>query len=135
MFLSEEAQEAVYSIAHTYFRQGQYEMATPLFRTLTCANPRAFKFRMALAATYQASKNYDKALDSYETALMLNPGDFRIHFYAAHCFFALQNYDKGLLALNWAEKAIREQPVDKRQNLKAQIQLLRQAWKKERDHA
>ncbi len=132
--LSIDAQEAVYTIAYTSFRQGQYGEAIALFRTLTVANPRSRKFWMSLGACYQAKKEYNKALDVFERAVMLDPGDPYVHLYAASCFFAQRLAKKGLQALNWAMRVINRLPVEKQKQLKAHIALLRQVWKKEAVH-
>lgn len=134
LLLSEDAQEAVYAVAFTCFRQGQYAEAVSLFRTLTVANPFSIKFWTALGACFQATKSYDKALDSYERVAMLNPSDPMVHLYAANCFFAQRRAKQGLLALDWAEKGLKTQALEKRRNLRAHINLLRQAWKKEATH-
>lgn len=133
-FLSEAAQEAVYAIAYTSFRQGQYREAVSLFCTLTAANPRSVKFWIGLGACYQAKKEYQQAIDSYEKVAMLTPNSPLVHLYAANCFFSLRQAKKGLLALNWAEMALSGLPAEKRRHLKAHISLLRQAWKKEATH-
>lgn len=131
MKLTEGALEALYSIAYTCFRQGQYTEAVALFRTMSAANPRTRKYWLGLGACYQAMQDYSKALKSYEMAAMLDPGDPHVHLYAATCFFSQRHAKEGLKALDCAEAVLKVLPPEKRRHWKAHISLLRQAWKKE----
>lgn len=131
MKLTEGAQEALYSIAYTCFKQGQYTEAVALFRTMSTVNPRIRKYWLGLGACYQAMQEYNQALKSYEMAAMLDPGDPHVHLYAATCFFSQRQAKEGLKALDCAEAVLKRFPLEKRRNWKAHISLLRQAWKKE----
>lgn len=131
MKLTEGAQEALYSVAFTCFRQGQYAEAIALFRTMSSANPRKRKYWLGLGACYQATQDYNQALKSYEMAAMLDPSDPHVHLYAATCFFSQRQAKEGLKALDCAEAVLKGLPLEKRRHWKAHISLLRQAWKKE----
>jgi type III secretion system low calcium response chaperone LcrH/SycD len=128
-FLTKEAQEASYYLAHTFYRQGKYEEASSLFRMLTLAGPTTRKFWMGLGASLQMNKDYKEALNAYELAARLDPTDPHVHLYAADCFFTQGEAEEGLFALDCAERALTFSP-QKQQNFKAHIQLLRRIWRK-----
>lgn len=127
--ISPEASEALYHHAFTYYKQGQYQEAEPLFQLLTVINTRQAKYWMGLGACCQMKQNYSEAIKSYELAVAITPEDPRIHIHASDCFFAMGQSENGLFALECAERAAQLHEGPESQELKRAITWLHKVRK------
>ena len=87
--ITREELEAVYALAHDYYRTGRYDDAETLFRALTMLDHLNEKYWMGLGAVHQVKKQWDEAVKVY--AMVSGAFDLKnvkAPYYAAECFLA-----------------------------------------------
>lgn len=88
--IGDDEMEAVYSLAHDFYRTGRYSDAHTLFEFLTLFDHLNVKYWMGLAATRQAQKDYRRALEAYAVVVgSLDVKNTDAAYYAAQCFLAV----------------------------------------------
>jgi type III secretion system low calcium response chaperone LcrH/SycD len=95
--ISDQALEEVYSLAHTFYNQGKYEKALPLFHFLTGTSPKTYKYVFGLAASYHQIEKYEEAVSGFYIAMHLDLGNPIPAYYITDCFLK-QNLQQQALA-------------------------------------
>lgn len=88
--ITTEEMEAVYALAHDYYRTGRYADSESLFEFLTLFDHLTVKYWMGLAGARQAQKKFQKALEAYALVVgSLDVKNYKAGYYAAQCFLAV----------------------------------------------
>ena len=98
--IKREQLEAVYALAHDYYRTGNYEKAETLFRFLTLFDHFSEKYWMAYGAVEQVLKKWDAAIAAYGMVCMtFDVHNVKAAFYAAQCHLGRGDRENALSAL------------------------------------
>lgn len=88
--ITDEEMDAVYALAHDFYKVGRYADAQTLFEFLTLFDHLNVKYWMGLAASRQSQKNFQKALEAYAVVVgSLDVQNYKAAYYAAQCFLAV----------------------------------------------
>ena len=100
--ISTDDLEAIYSVAHSFYGQGDYDKAQKLFCYLCLYQHMDKRFWKGLAACYQMQKNYKKAAESYAYMALLDIDDPEPSFHASYCFIEMKDFDAARTSLDAA---------------------------------
>ena len=100
--ISTDDLEAIYSVAHGFYGQGDYDKAQKLFSYLCLYQHMDKRFWKGLAACHQMQKNYKKAAESYAYMALLDMEDPEPSFHASYCFMEMKNFDAARKSLDAA---------------------------------
>ncbi|PJE79760.1 Chaperone protein IpgC [invertebrate metagenome] len=87
--MSDEAMEAIYSVAYNLYQSGKYAEAQKIFQFLCFYDHFNRKYFMGLGACQQMLKQYDQALEIFAFAVMLDGSDPGAMIYMGDCHLAL----------------------------------------------
>ena len=98
--------EAIYSVAHSLYKQKRYADAEKMFRFLCLYGHLDQRFWTGLAASLQQQKKFREAVDAYSYNAILDVKNPQNPLSAAYCYLALGEFDQadnGVEgALHWA---------------------------------
>ena len=87
--ITTEEMDAVYSLAHDFYRTGRYQDAETLFKFLTVYDHLNPRYWMGLGATRQVQRRFDEAIKAYAlVSVTLDVKNVKAPYYAAECFLA-----------------------------------------------
>lgn len=96
-----EEMDAVYSLAHDFYRTGRYQDAETLFKFLTVYDHLNPRYWLGLGATRQVQRRFEEAIKAYAlVSLTLDVKNLKAPYYAAECFLALGDREKARQALD-----------------------------------
>lgn len=124
--VSHETEEAMYSMAYQYYRNGKYEEAKNFFKFLTLSNPFERKYWMGLGAANHMLKIYQNAIECYSIAAVQDPNEPTAHWHAAECFYASGNTTDAFKALESAIEVAKGNDIHR--TFVSQLELVQQAW-------
>ena len=87
--LDHKALEAMYSIAHSVYQQGQYIEAERMFRLLCLMDHHDMRFWLGLGASRQMLADYEGAISAYLYAAYNLSEEPILYFYTARCCMSL----------------------------------------------
>lgn len=104
--MSDDAMEAIYSVAYNLYQGGKYEEAQKVFQFLCFYDHFNRKYFMGLGACQQMMKQYDNAIEIFTFATVLDADDPRPMIYIGDCHLAKGDKEKARMsyetALEWA---------------------------------
>ena len=104
--MSEDAMEAIYSVAYSLYQSGKYDESLKIFQFLCFYDHFNKKYFMGLGACQQMLKNYESALEIFTFATVLDSEDPRPMVYLGDCHLALGDKEKARhsyeTAIEWA---------------------------------
>lgn len=104
--MSDEAMEAIYSVAYSLYQSGKYDESLKIFQFLCFYDHFNRKYFMGLGACQQMLKNYQGALEVFTFATVLDSEDPRPMVYIGDCHLALGDKEKARqsyeTAIKWA---------------------------------
>ncbi|WP_236631464.1 SycD/LcrH family type III secretion system chaperone [Endozoicomonas numazuensis] len=107
--MSDDAMEAIYSVAYNLYQGGKYEEAQKVFQFLCFYDHFNRKYFMGLGACQQMMKEYDNAIEIFTFATVLDSDDPRPMIYIADCHLAMGDKEKAKMsyetAIEWAGSA------------------------------
>ncbi len=109
--LNAQDKELIYSVAHSFYRNGKYDKALPIFQFLTVFDHLNQKWWMGLAATWQMMKEYEKALNAYALATLIDVTDPQPQLQAGYCLVMLGKKEEARHALEGAVMAAQDSPA------------------------
>ena len=105
--MSDEAMEAIYSVAYNLYQGGKYEEAQKVFQFLCFYDHFNRKYFMGLGACQQMMKQYEQAIEIFSFVTVLDSDDPRPLIYVGDCYIAMGEKDNARYAyetaLEWAE--------------------------------
>jgi len=106
--MSDDAMEAIYSVAYNLYQGGKYEEAQKVFQFLCFYDHFNRKYFMGLGACQQMQKSYDNAIEIFSFATILDSDDPRPMIYIGDCHLAKGDKEKAKLAyetsIEWSDK-------------------------------
>lgn len=96
---SNEDLRALYTLAYTFYQEGDFVQAAELFHQLVHLKPLTQKYWLGVGACAQMQQRYTEALQAWGMAAILNATDPTPHFHAAECYNALQDNEEGMKAV------------------------------------
>ncbi|MDD7805459.1 MAG: SycD/LcrH family type III secretion system chaperone [Endozoicomonas sp. (ex Botrylloides leachii)] len=87
--MSEEAMEAIYSVAYSLYESAKYDESLKIFQFLCFYDHFNKKYFMGLGACQQMLKNYDSAMEIFSFVTVLDSEDPRSMVYLGDCYLAL----------------------------------------------
>lgn len=109
--LDEKDLELLYSMAFTFYNNGKYDKALPLFEFINMMDHLSTKYRMGLGATQQSLGNYEKAVEAYGYCTILDIDDPKPQLQAGYCLMKLERYEEATLALEGAVLSSTQHPA------------------------
>lgn len=104
--MSDDAMEAIYSVAYNLYKGGKYEEAQKVFQFLCFYDHFNRKYFLGLGACQQMQKQYDNAIEIFSFATILDSDDPRPMLYIGDCHMAKGNKEEARLAyetsIEWA---------------------------------
>lgn len=104
--MSDDAMEAIYSVAYNLYQGGKYEEAQKVFQFLCFYDHFNRKYFMGLGACQQMMKEYENAIEIFSFATILDSDDPRPMLYIGDCHLAMSNKDEARTAyetaIEWA---------------------------------
>lgn len=104
--MSDDAMEAIYSVAYNLYQGGKYEEARKVFQFLCFYDHFNRKYFMGLGACQQMMKEYENAIEIFSFATILDSDDPRPMLYIGDCHLAMGNKDEAKTAyetaIEWA---------------------------------
>ncbi len=104
--MSDEAMEAIYSVAYSLYQSGKYDESLKIFQFLCFYDHFNKKYFLGLGACQQMLKNYESALEIFTFATVLDADDPRPMVYIGDCYLAIDNKEKARhsyeTAIEWA---------------------------------
>ena len=104
--MSDDAMEAIYSVAYNLYQGGKYEEANKVFQFLCFYDHFNRKYFLGLGACQQMQKQYDNAIEIFSFATILDSDDPRPMMYIGDCHLAKGDKDKARAAyetsIEWA---------------------------------
>ena len=104
--MSDDAMEAIYSVAYNLYQGGKYEEATKVFQFLCFYDHFNRKYFLGLGACQQMQKQYDNAIEIFSFATILDSDDPRPMMYIGDCHLAKGDKDNARAAyetcIEWA---------------------------------
>lgn len=89
----------LYARGFFLYKQGDYDRAEQIFRTLSCLFPLEGKYMYAQAAAEQNNEKYKQAISSYWKAVVLDKEQLKAYYYIAECSLQLEKKKEAHLAL------------------------------------
>ena len=103
--ISDEAMEAIYSVAYNMYMNEKYEDSVKMFQFLCFHDHINPKYFLGLGACLQMQKEYEKALDAFSFVLVLSNDNVSAQVYMGDCYMALgdvpmaiQSYDNSIVS-------------------------------------
>lgn len=130
--VSNEEMDAVYALAHGYYRAGRLDEAEQAFLFLCLFEHLESKYWIGLGAVQQMKHDYAKALASYSYASVIDFRNPRALYYGTECHLALGHLDdaqetlSALLAVCPADTEEGQKWRARAEQLQAQVERLRQ---------
>lgn len=104
--LSDDAMEAIYSVAYNLYQGGKYEEAQKVFQFLCFYDHFNRKYYMGLGACQQMQKQYDNAIEIFSFATVLDSDDPRPMICIGDCHLAKGDKEKARMSyetsIEWA---------------------------------
>ncbi len=104
--MSDDAMEAIYSVAYNLYQGGKYEEAQKVFQFLCFYDHFNRKYFMGLGACQQMMKEYGNAIEVFSFATILDSDDPRPMLYIGDCHLAMGDKEKAQAAyetaIEWA---------------------------------
>lgn len=104
--MSDDAMEAIYSVAYNLYQGGKYEEAQKVFQFLCFYDHFNRKYFMGLGACQQMMKEYENAIEIFSFATILDSDDPRPMLYIGDCHLAMGSKDEAQAAyetaIEWA---------------------------------
>ena len=98
--ITNEEMNAVYSLAHDFYRTGRYQDAETLFKFLTVYDHLNPRYWMGLGATRQVQRRFEEAIKAYAlVSVTLDVKNVKAPYYAAECFLAMGDRENARKAL------------------------------------
>ena len=105
--MSDDAMEAIYSVAYNLYQGGKYEEAQKVFQFLCFYDHFNRKYFMGLGACQQMLKEYENAIEIFSFTTILDSEDPRPMLYIGDCQLALGNQEEAIsayeTAIEWAK--------------------------------
>ena len=105
--MSDDAMEAIYSVAYNLYQGGKYDEAQKVFQFLCFYDHFNRKYFMGLGACQQMMKKYDNAIEIFTFATVLDADDPRPMLYIGDCHLAMDDKEKAKASyetvLEWAK--------------------------------
>jgi type III secretion system low calcium response chaperone LcrH/SycD len=114
-------QEALYASAFSFYQQGHYASAEPLFHDLCQLNPFNIAFWKGLASCLQMQSKWKEALKIWGVSSLLDENDASNYFHLSECLYCLNEKEECLKTLIQAEKRLNQD-----EDLKTNIHLLKE---------
>ncbi|UYM14718.1 SycD/LcrH family type III secretion system chaperone [Endozoicomonas euniceicola] len=107
--MSEDAMEAIYSVAYNLYQGGKYEEAQKVFQFLCFYDHFNRKYFLGLGACQQMQKQFENAIEIFTFALVLDEHDPRPMIYIGDCHLAMGDKEKAKQsyesAIEWASES------------------------------
>ena len=104
--MSDDAMEAIYSVAYNLYQGGKYDEAQKVFQFLCFYDHFNRKYFMGLGACQQMMKEYENAIEIFSFATILDSDDPRPMLYIGDCRLAMGSKNEAKIAyeaaLEWA---------------------------------
>ncbi|WP_257266651.1 SycD/LcrH family type III secretion system chaperone [Endozoicomonas sp. ONNA2] len=104
--MSDDAMEAIYSVAYNLYQGGKYEEATKVFQFLCFYDHFNRKYFLGLGACQQMLKQYDSAIEIFSFATLLDSDDPRPMMYIGDCHMAKGDRENARISyetsIDWA---------------------------------
>ena len=104
--MSDDAMEAIYSVAYNLYQGGKYEEAQKVFQFLCFYDHFNRKYFMGLGACQQMMKDYGNAIEIFSFATILDSDDPKPMLYIGDCHLAMGGNDEARqayeTAIEWA---------------------------------
>ena len=104
--MSDDAMEAIYSVAYNLYQGGKYEESQKVFQFLCFYDHFNRKYFMGLGACQQMQKQYENAIEIFTFATVLDEHDPRPMIYIGDCHLAMGDKEKARMsyeaAIEWA---------------------------------
>lgn len=101
--LSKDEAEALYTLGHNYYQQGNYQEAVTLFEWLCRHSTIEGRYLKALGAACQMIERYKTAINAYGLAAVLDIEDPEPSIFACECLLHLSEFDRAKQAYEAAE--------------------------------
>ncbi|WP_201772472.1 SycD/LcrH family type III secretion system chaperone [Endozoicomonas elysicola] len=105
--MSDDAMEAIYSVAYNLYQSGKYEEAKKVFQFLCFYDHFNRKYFLGLGACQQMQKQYDSAIEIFSFATILDSDDPRPMMYIGDCHMAKGDKEKAQIAyetsIEWSD--------------------------------
>ena len=102
--MSDDAMEAIYSVAYNLYQGGKYEEAQKVFQFLCFYDHFNRKYFMGLGACQQMMKEYENAIEIFSFATILDSDDPRPMLYIGDCHMAMGNKEEAKIAYETAQE-------------------------------
>lgn len=104
--MSDDAMEAIYSVAYNLYQGGKYDEAQKVFQFLCFYDHFNRKYFMGLGACQQMMKQYENAIEIFTFATVLDADDPKPMLYIGDCHLAMGDNEKAKMsyetAIEWA---------------------------------
>ena len=120
----------LYTLAHTLWKNKEYEQAKTIFQQLALTNPFVKKYWLGLGTCWQFEKKYSEALKAWEMLILLDEIDPTPHYQSAECYFALNEISEGFKAMRLTKSRLSDEHAD----LKEKLIHLESLWKIDEKH-
>ena len=124
--VSDDAMEAIYSVAYNLYQSGKYLEAQKVFQFLCFYDHFNRKYYLGLGACQQMLKQYDKAIEIFSFTTILDSDDPRPMLYIGDCHMAKGDKENARIAyetsLEWASDS--EQYFDDIERVKNMLENL-----------
>ncbi|WP_419532979.1 SycD/LcrH family type III secretion system chaperone [Endozoicomonas sp.] len=125
--MSDDAMEAIYSVAYNLYQGGKYEEAQKVFQFLCFYDHFNRKYFLGLGACQQMQKQYDNAIEIFSFATILDSDDPRPMLYIGDCHMAKGDKEKARVAyetsIEWAgDSADYAQDLERAKNMLENLQ-------------
>jgi len=110
--ISDNELEAVYTVAHGFYTNGQYGDALDVFRFLCMHRHMDARYWFGLGAAAQMQEQHSIAVHAYRTCLMLNLEDAQPPLRAAECYSIMGELDQMQLSLEAALEVAAQFPAN-----------------------
>lgn len=98
--LSQHEIEALYTDAHEYYQNADYENAVKAFTHLSQLSPNERRFHMGLGSALQSLELYTEAIRAYMVASTLDLTDSEATLNIGYCLIQIQQYEEAENVLN-----------------------------------
>ena len=100
--ISNEAMEAIYSVAYNLYQNGKYGESEKVFRFLCFYDHFSSKYFLGFGACKQMLKQYDSAIETFSIASLLEPDDPRPLMYIGDCHMSKNDREKAKMSYETA---------------------------------